>query len=96
MSKISLSPLARLDLEEIWLYTCKAWSYNQANKYQDELFEGLELIARDYSIGKNFDTIKSGYRMLHVNHHYVFYIYTKDTVQIIRILHERMDLPMHL
>jgi toxin ParE1/3/4 len=94
--KISISPLARLDLEEIWLYTYNTWTFNQANKYQDDLFNYFELIGSDTSIGKSFDSIKSRYRMVHINHHYVFYTSTGRTVQIMRILHERMDLPKHL
>lgn len=96
MMAISISPLARLDLEEIWLYTYNTWSYNQANMYQDELFDGFELIAKDYLIGKDYNSIKAGYRMVQVNHHYIFYVRSGDSVKIIRVLHEKMDLPLHL
>ncbi len=96
MLAISISPLARLDLEEIWQYTHNTWSYNQANKYQDELFNGFELIAKDYLIGKNYHSIKHGYRMIKANHHYIFYVRNGDTVQIMRVLHEKMELPLHL
>lgn len=36
-----LSRLAELDLEEIWLYTFETWSIDQANIYQDILFDGM-------------------------------------------------------
>jgi toxin ParE1/3/4 len=93
---ISISPLARQDLEEIWFYTYNTWSYNQANKYQDELFNGFALIAKDYLIGKSYHTIKPGYRMLKVNHHYIFYVRNGDTLTIMRVLHEKIELPLHL
>jgi toxin ParE1/3/4 len=95
-AKIFISPLARIDLEEIWLYTFHQWSSNQANKYQDELFDAFELIVNDVAIGKKMDQIKSGYRYLRVNHHYIFYTCSEDLVTIIRVLHEKMDLPRHL
>jgi toxin ParE1/3/4 len=92
--KISISPLARLNLEEIWLYTFKTSSLNQANKYQDELFNCFELISGNNSIGKSLDSIKSGYRMVHVNHNYVFYTCIGPDVQIMSILPEHVSRQM--
>ena len=40
----ALSPLAEIDLEEIWFYTFQNWSLAQADSYHRDLvaaFEGL-------------------------------------------------------
>lgn len=36
------------------------------------------------------------FRKLLCRHHLIFYLVIEDTVQIIRILHERMDIDRHL
>ncbi|MBA4780916.1 MAG: type II toxin-antitoxin system RelE/ParE family toxin [Blastomonas sp.] len=36
------------------------------------------------------------FRKLLCGHHLIFYLVIEDTVQIIRILHERMDIDRHL
>jgi toxin ParE1/3/4 len=96
MHKIIIQPLAIIDLEEIWFYTFNKWSYRQANKYSLELDLGIEEIAYDPKIGKQIDHIKNGYFKYKVNNHYIFYKRTQSEIQIIRILHEKMDTPRHL
>jgi len=96
VSKISIAPLARLDLDEIWFYTFKNWSENQANKYQDELHFGFQDIFHDPDIGQPVNQIKKGYRRLKINSHYIFYKMLRKEIVIVRILHEKMDILRHL
>lgn len=57
----------------------------------------MEYIASQPSIGKRYDSVRMGYRGFQVQSHIVFYRQTDDeTVQIIRVLHKRMDLDRHL
>ena len=41
-----LSPLAEADLEDIWLYTLKHWSLEQADRYHHDLIDAIEALAR--------------------------------------------------
>jgi toxin ParE1/3/4 len=46
-----LSRLALMDLEEIWLYTSKIWSKQQANKYYEEIFKVINEICNNVKSG---------------------------------------------
>ena len=96
MLKIAIQPLALIDLEEIWFYTFKKWSHEQANKYSFELDKGIEEIAYNPDSVKQMDHIKKGYWRYKVNNHYIFYQRTKTEITVVRVLHEKMDIQKHL
>jgi len=92
-----ISKKATEDLEQIWLYTYFHWSEYQADNYYNLLIEKIEFIARNVNIGRNIDYIKRGYRCFLVEQHIIFYtILAKNTVKVIRILHQKMDIPSRL
>ena len=92
-----ISKRATEDLEQIWLYTYFRWSENQADNYYNLLIKHIEFVARNINIGRNIDYIKKGYRCFPVEQHLIFYtISAKNTVKIIRILHQKMDIPSRL
>lgn len=98
MYKIGLSPLAERDLEEIWLYTCKKWSYQQADKYLDDLHNGCAQLSAIPNLDTPVDNIRQGYRKLQIGRHLIFYRILEETkaIHVVRILHERMDLARRL
>lgn len=92
MLNIRLAPRAEQDLEEIFDYTVKTWSYNQAVKYQSELYIGFLNIGSQPKIGRHYIFKSGNYRYLHTNRHLIFYKEEKENIIIVRILHESMDL----
>ena len=85
------------DLEDIWLYTLKTWSQKQADRYYNLLINEIEYISTHFDSGKIKDHIKQGYRASKVKSHIIFYRKNaKGNVEIIRILHERMDVENQL
>ncbi|WP_309083276.1 type II toxin-antitoxin system RelE/ParE family toxin [Chelativorans sp.] len=50
-----LSPLAEADLEEIWLYTFKHWSLEQADIYHNLLVAAFEELAAGTKIRRRVD-----------------------------------------
>ena len=91
MHKLHKQALAQQDLINIWLYTYETWGEAQADQYFDELDSGLKTLCRNPVIGKNRDSIRDGYRSFQINRHVVFYKVASSTIQIVRVLHERMD-----
>ncbi|AOO79524.1 type II toxin-antitoxin system RelE/ParE family toxin [Bosea vaviloviae] len=91
-----LSPLAEADLEEIWLYSFREWSADQADKYHNDIVSAFDGIAAGTKKGRPVD-IREGYFKYAVGSH-VFYYKQVDTgeIIIIRILHQRMDANRHL
>lgn len=91
MSGYTLSPRAKADIEDIWDFTEKRWGLNQAKRYTRELQRAIETIARDPRRAHNCDDIRPGYRRFSVGSHIIFFVTRVDQIEIIRVLHQRMD-----
>ena len=93
MANYVLSRKAILDLADIWQYTYRTWSEIQADKYYELLTSTFITISANPSLGKNYDDISTGLSGIRAGQHIVFYKKSKrNHIQIIRILHVRMDL----
>ncbi|HBX52789.1 MAG: plasmid stabilization protein [Bacteroidetes bacterium RIFOXYA12_FULL_35_11] len=92
MAKFFLTNKAVEDLSDIWLYTLENWSEKQADIYYQLLIASFEEISFNPNIGKNYFDILDCLQGLKVGMHIVFYRQVKKNIEIIRILHEQMDL----
>ena len=85
------------DLNKIWVYTLDKWSREQADRYYDLIISEIEFIADNYMTGKSAEQTRKNYRVTNVKSHLIFYRKTSaDVVEIVRILHQRMDIKNHL
>ena len=92
-----LSPAARADLRSIWLYTDETWGRDQADRYIASIETVFENLAAGREQGRAADHFRKGYRVASVGSHYVFYRSSADdTIQIMRILHQRMNIRSRL
>jgi len=96
VSTYRLTPAAQRDLSSIWDYTQERWDVHQAETYVDEIRVAVERIADDPRRGRACDEIREGYRRYSIGSHLLFYIARPDGVDVIRILHQRMDPARHL
>jgi toxin ParE1/3/4 len=96
MSRYTLTPRARSDLEEIWDYTAARWSINQAEVYLRQIKAAIEVIAADPRRGGICNDVRAGYRKYPAGSHLLFYRTTPHGIDIVRILHQRMDFERHL
>ena len=94
--KVVLQPRAQQDLEDIWLYTYKKWGLEQAGSYAGALNDQFKGLARNPNLGRKCGYICDGYRRLEVQKHVVFYRVKKGEVNIVRILHQSMDVDEHI
>ena len=93
MARYELTKKAVEDLSDIWDYTFDNWSENQADKYYKLLVESFEEIAKKQSIGRSYSEIMDNLMGLKVGRHIVFFrSIEKGKIEILRILHEQMDL----
>ncbi len=95
MSEYRLSPLALRDLEDIWAYTLDNWSIEQAESYHARLVQAFEDLAAGRKVGRPVN-VRTGYRKLAVGSHVVFYRTSGSFVDVMRVLHQRMDVSRHL
>jgi toxin ParE1/3/4 len=93
--QVRLTPLAQSDLEDIWRYTFEHWSPEQADRYYRDLVVTIEALARGEKAGR-ICAVREGYFRYGVASHVVFYRETTQTLDVIRILHQRMDVERHL
>lgn len=91
-----LTPAATRDLSSIWDYTEQRWDIRQAETYVSEIRAAMERIAEDPDRGRACDEIREGYRRYAIGSHLVFYVVHQDSVDVVRILHQRMDPTRHL
>lgn len=93
MAKYYLTNKAVDDLATIWDYTYDEWSENQADKYYLLLLNSCQEIADNPGLGKKYDNVTEKLLGFKSNQHIIFYqIISNKEVEIIRILHGRMDL----
>lgn len=92
MARYKLTNEAVKDLEEIWIYTYQNWSVEQADRFYNLIIDEIEFLSSNPLTGRSMDYIKEGYKVSKVKSHLVFYkIITNGAIEIIRILHQRMD-----
>jgi len=97
MAKVILRQEAIDDLNDIWGYTFEKWSENQADKYYAILKFACIEIGKNPKIGKEYPEIRRNLFGLKSGKHIIFYLLTsEDEIEVIRILHERMDLKNRL
>lgn len=92
-----ISEKAVQDLITIWEYTFRRWSKEQADRYYDLLINEIEFISRNPTSGISFNHIREDYYLVNVKSHLIFYKRLEgEGIEIIRILHQRMDLKKRL
>lgn len=90
---LHISSEALSDLEEIWKYTRKKWSIEQADRYYSLLIDEIEFLQSNYYVGKSAEYIRPGYRVSFVKSHIIFYKIVDDQkLEIIRILHQSVNI----
>lgn len=83
------------DLLKVWLDTELRWGEAQADAYLDALHAGCRRIVDGIAASKSFEGSPEISFYL-CEHHYLFYTEQENTVVVIAVMHERMDLPSRL
>ena len=95
MHSFRLSAKAMEDLKSIGRYTGQIWGRTQRNKYLFMLDASFNTIARHPEIGLACDHIRLGYHKYRAGRHLIFYRKKGKYIEIIRVLHDSMDIESH-
>ena len=89
---------AHRDLEDIWLYTYENWSIERADIYLNLILDEIEYLAKNPKSGKDYSDVRKGYFRSRIKSHFIFYRINseKEEIEIIRVLHQSMDIESHL
>jgi toxin ParE1/3/4 len=92
MPRIIKQVQAEQDLLDIWLYTFNEWGERQADKYLDELDQAIQLLAEQPLMCRERLELSPPVRIHYHAHHLVVYLALDDGLNVIRVLHESMDI----
>jgi toxin ParE1/3/4 len=97
MTGFELTKKAKSDLKDIAVYTQNTWGKHQRNIYLTALDQSFYALAADHLKGRDCGEIRIGYRQHKVGKHIIFYREINSSlIQIVRILHEKMEIETHL
>lgn len=92
--RIRFRPAALVDLDKIYDSTVERWSLKQADNYHAQLMAAVDRLLANPRSGHVYASLDSNikYRSISSGRHLVFYQIDGEIIDIIRILHDRMDL----
>jgi toxin ParE1/3/4 len=95
--RLEITPAAKADLREIERYTAEKWGEKQASIYLEKVaIAGDRLVQNPTLLGRPRFEIRQGYYSYHFEKHLFIFRITDESIQIVRVLHQSMDLPRHL
>jgi toxin ParE1/3/4 len=96
MTGYVLSPKARADIVAIWDFGEERWGPDQAERYLRDLQRAIETVAADPRRGRPCDEVRPGYFKFSVGSYVIFFRLEGEGIDVVRILHQRMDFDRHL
>jgi toxin ParE1/3/4 len=97
MPAFSLTKRALEDLREIGRYTQVRWGRDQRRNYLSQLDRQFHALAKNPSQGRTCDEIRPAYRKFPSGRHVIFYrTLATGAIEIVRVLHQRMDVENHV
>jgi len=96
MPGFHLTEKAIADLKDIARYTQARWGRAQRIEYLKRLDLTFARLVDDPRLGINYDRVRHGYRGYLESRHIIFFRRKGVDVEIIRILHQSMDIETRL
>jgi len=96
MPRIVKQAQAEQDLLDIWLFTFNNWGEERADNYLDSLASTLEMLNTQPLVCRERTEFSPPVRIHHHAHHLIVYLLIEDGINIIRVLHEKMDINTQL
>jgi toxin ParE1/3/4 len=85
------------DINNIWMYTAENWSTIQADRYYNLILDEIEYIADNFESARDMGKVRKNYRYSKIKSHLIFFKKNNDkTIEVVRVLHERMDIENRL
>jgi toxin ParE1/3/4 len=91
MREVILRPRAERDIANIANYTIEQWGKMQARQYVATLRSAIQGLGDSALRHPTAEALHPGLRRMPCQRHIIYFLASDRTVEIIRILHERMD-----
>ncbi len=97
MKKFRVSVAADADLRAIAEYTLEQWGAERRDAYITKMFDAFARLADMPDIAAKLNHIREGYRRFPLQSHVIYFRSSSThTIEIVRVLHKRMDAEAHL
>ncbi|MBL8907399.1 MAG: type II toxin-antitoxin system RelE/ParE family toxin [Rhizobiales bacterium] len=90
MTKVVISPEARSDLDDVWLYIA-ADSPGNADRFIDRFAGACRRLATAPGLGRSRTELGEGVRSLPVGRYLIFYRTGRNRIEILRFIHGARD-----
>ncbi len=95
---VKLSPLARTQIEDIWLYSEETWGEPKATAYIDGLFNLFESLPARQHMWRSLphESLRGVFYAAYREHLVFFRRLSGEGLGVIAVLHQRQDIPNRL
>ena len=94
--KIVVSPAAEADLAGIFAHTLENWGSEQASRYIDLVVARFKWLTVNRTLWRARDDLRPGLCGQYEGRHLIIFRESKGDLQIVRVLHQRMDPARHI
>lgn len=96
MTRYVVSKSAVADLRAIWTFGQAQWGADQADDYARRIQRAIEVLANDPRRGRPCPDVRPGYSRFSLGVHMLFFRPHPAGIEIVRVLHQRMDFSRYL
>lgn len=96
MARVELSRDADADIVGILEYGARHFGWDRAEAYAETFDDSFALLSTYPLIGVMHDDVRPPIRSLHHRSHRIFYDVEDEIIVVQRILHQSMDVKLHL
>ncbi|MCC6942947.1 MAG: type II toxin-antitoxin system RelE/ParE family toxin [Thermomicrobiales bacterium] len=93
---VDISEDAESDIRHVLAYTQKVWGPEQRRRYRRQIDGALERLAQFPESGESVDGFGTDLRRTPVGQHSIYYRDSGETIEVLRVLHNRMDASTHI
>lgn len=87
---------AEIDLEDIYSYTVTRFGEAQAEDYLRGLILAFEGLSSGQKVARSYENVGAGLLCYSYQSHLIFFKKISSSIDILRILHQSMDIKRHL
>jgi toxin ParE1/3/4 len=91
MKRLRLTREALQDLRDIWAYSTETWGIQQAERYVDAIRSAITGLRDGNVVSQNAGYGLKGCRKVTCGRHIVFFRENETVVEVVRVLHQKMD-----
>ena len=96
MREVIVRPDAEADIEDTADYTIAQWGHEQARAYVGELRQAIEQLATTALRYPLYESVHPGLRRKRSGMHHIYYLASKERVEVLNIIHVQRDPGRHL